>query len=298
MIDLHIHSTYSDGELSPIEIIDKAKSNNIKFLSISDHDSISAYTTELFSYAEKNNIKLIPAVEMSTRYLGVGFHVLGYNFDLTDKNLSNCLNKLQNARVDYLCSVSKKLNTLGYIVNVEKLKNLPSVTKAHISQDVINNVKNKNLLLKTFNHIPSKGEFIETIMNEGCPAFVEKFGITPIEASKIIKEANGIVILAHPVSYIYEDNITIDQIKSLINQMQADGIESNYIYVDKNNNVINDSDFWNKFAVNNQLKTTIGSDYHRTDNIRPEIGFINTDLKLSLEQINKIINDLQTKKPQ
>lgn len=292
MIDLHIHSSFSDGCLSPLEIIEKAKSNNVTTLSISDHDSISAYTKELFEYAKNFNIKLIPAVEMSTRFYGVGFHVLGYNIDLKNQNLLNCLKKLQSARVDYLHNISKKLESLGYIVNTERLMNLPSVTKAHISQDIIKNEENKNLLLQTFNHIPSQGEFIETIMNEGRPAYVEKFSITPIEASKIIKEANGTVILAHPVCYIYEDNISVQQITSLLKLMQADGIESNYIYVNKNNEVINDSKFWNKFASDNNLKTTIGSDYHKTDNLHPEIGSVCSSLNLANYQIEYILKGI------
>ena len=294
-IDLHIHTTCSDGEYTPFQIINLAKENNVSTVSICDHDTIEAYNEELINYAKNQNISIIYGVEISTRFYGAGIHVLGYNFDLKNSKLLNCLNKLKNARVDYLINVSKSLNKLGYIVETDKLRQLKSVTKAHIANNIINNDKNKNLLLKNFSHIPSKGEFIETIMNENCPAFVEKFSITPIEASNIIKEAGGKVILAHPVAYMNEDNISVIQIENLLKEMNADGIEANYIYVNKNNEVINNCSFWNSFAKDKNIITTIGSDFHNKDNIHPNIGLINTELKLSLEQCNVIIENLLNK---
>lgn len=291
-IDLHIHTNKSDGEFSPFEIIDIAKNNHLEVIAISDHDTVEAYSEELFNYSNNKNIKLIPAVEISTRFNNVGFHVLGYNIDIKNEELINTLSKLKNARVDYLLNVSKLLSNLGYVLNIDKLKNLPTVTKAHISQDIISNENNKPLLLKTFGHIPNKGEFIETIMNEGCPAFVEKYSITPMDASKIIKEASGKVILAHPVAYLFEDRLTPDKILELVKIMRADGIESNYIYVDKLNNVIDQTEFWNDFALKNNLIATIGSDFHNFDKTHPEIGFINLKFKIPKTEPNLILKKL------
>lgn len=174
-IDLHIHTTCSDGTFSPKEIIDIAIQNGVDAISITDHDSIKSYTSELFEYAKNREITLIPGVEMSTRYYGIGIHVLGYNFDINNKELLNCLSLLQNARIDYLLDVSKLLINLGYIVHTNELKTLPSVTKAHIANDIVTNKENYDLLMKVFNHIPSKGEFIEAIMNEGCLAYTKNF---------------------------------------------------------------------------------------------------------------------------
>lgn len=294
-IDLHIHSTCSDGACSPKEIIDIAKSNNIEMISITDHDTIEAYTNELFSYAKNNNISLIPGVEMSTKSHGIGIHILGYNFDLNNENLLKCLSMLKNARVDYLINVSNKLNKLGYKVNVDQLIKLPTVTKAHIATDIVTNQENFLLLEKTFNHIPSKGEFIETIMNENCPAYVEKFSISPYQASKIIKEANGKAILAHPTCYTHEDNLTTSQIDEIVKEMNADGIEANYLFIDRNNNSYDDSPFWNEFAKQNNLISTIGSDFHSFDNVRYHIGFSNVPFTLSNEENNSIIQSLTKK---
>ena len=102
-----------------------------------------------------------------------------YNIDLNNKKLIEQLSKLRNSRHDYLFNVANKLNELGYKVNTEELDKIEAVTKAHISLDVISNKENEKTLLDNFGHIPSKGEFIETIMNENCPAYVKKESITP-----------------------------------------------------------------------------------------------------------------------
>lgn len=283
-IDLHIHTNLSDGSLSPIEIIDLAQKNKINIISITDHDTCDAYTNNLYEYAKNKNIKIITGVEISTKFKGYGIHILGYNFDINNKELKNKLSTLKNARHKYLKDVSIKLNSLGYKINTLKLDKIKSVTKAHIALDIINNPLNKRLLLETFKHIPQKGEFIETIMNENCIAYVKKETITPLDAANLIKNAGGIVILAHPVAYTYENNFSENDILSIIKEINADGIESNYIYIDKNNNKINDINKWSNFANKYKLIQTIGSDFHNIDNIHPEIGLknekINTNNKL------------------
>lgn len=291
-IDLHIHSNKSDGKLSPTEIIDEAKKNNVKTIAISDHDTLEGYNEELFQYAKNNNINLIPAVEISTKINKAGIHILGYNIDINNNKLQTKLKELRNARHDYLHNVSNKLADLGYVVDVEELDKIEAVTKAHISEQIVKNKENEQLLLKVFNHIPSKGEFIETIMNENCPAYVKKASITPKEAADLIRESNGKVILAHPVAYTYEDNLSDTEIINIINDIQADGIESYYIYVDRTNNKINDIQKWNDYAKKLNIISTIGSDFHNYDNYHPSIGLTNEIIDLTQLEIDSLINYL------
>ncbi len=279
IIDLHIHTTVSDGALTPKEVIDEAVKNGVHTIAIADHDTVDAYTEELLKYAEEKKINLIPAVEISTKNKKCGIHVLGYCIDIHSEEFKSKLAILRNARHDYLFNVASKLEELGYQLNVEELDKIEAVTKAHIALDVINNSSNKDLLLKNFGHIPNKGEFIETVMNEGCPAYVKKASITPSEAADLIRSAGGKVVLAHPVAYVYEDGLTEQDILSLVEEMNPYGIESNYIYVDRNDKKINDIDIWNAFAKKNHLFTTVGSDFHNHDGLRPVIGLLNEDLK-------------------
>lgn len=280
-IDLHVHTNKSDGKYTPKEVIDLAKKNNVRVLSICDHDTTDAYTKSLMDYSKKNDIKLINGVEISTKYKGIGFHVLGYNMDIHNKEFKEILSKIRNSRHDYLYNVSKKLTEYGYVINTDKLDKISSVTKAHIALDIIENKLNEDKLLKDFKHIPSKGEFIETIMNEECPCYVQKVSVTPLEAAEIIRKYGGKVVLAHPVAYFYENNLSVDDIRDLIIKMNADGLEGNYIYIDKDNNCHNDIDLWNNLASKLNIMSTLGSDFHDLDDIHPNIGLTNYNIKFN-----------------
>lgn len=293
IIDLHIHTTVSDGILTPKEVIDTAVKNNVSVLSIADHDTIDAYTDELFAYAKEKNIELIPAVEISTKYNKRGMHVLGYNYDLNNQEFRGKLDKLKNARHNYLYDVATKLEALGYVVNVAELDKIEAVTKAHIALDVIGNAQNEKILLDNFGHIPSKGEFIETIMNEGCPAYAKKESISPKEAADLIRAAGGKVVLAHPVAYKYEDGVTEEDIENVVREMGIDAIEANYVYVDRYDKKINECALWNEFAKKHNLLATIGSDFHSEDGLRPVIGLVGEDVSLTEEEINKILDYLK-----
>ena len=291
LIDLHIHTNISDGKFTPKEIIDEAVKNNVGVIAIADHDIIDAYTDELYEYAKSNNIRLINAVEISTEIEKCGIHVLGYNFDINNQHFKDELSRLRNFRHEYLHDVAVKLEELGYIVNVKELDKIDAVTKAHISLDIVNNSKNRQLLIKEFGHIPSKGEFIETIMNEECPAFVKRKSISPKEAAKLIRSAGGKVVLAHPVAYQYIDNLSDEEIAEIVDDMKPDGIEANYVIV-RDGKIVNDSEKWNRFAKEHNLLATIGSDFHRKDEIHPKVGLVNQEIKLDKKEIDNIINKL------
>lgn len=295
-IDLHIHTNISDGVLTPIEVIDEANKNGVSAISITDHDTIAAYNSDLFNYANKKEIKLINGVEISTKIDKCGIHVLGYSFDLSNKQFKDRLKKIRNARHEYLKNVVPKLKNLGFLVNVNELNKIDAVTKAHIALDIINNSQNKEILIKEFGHVPNKGEFIETIMNENCPAYVKKTSITPKQAAEMIREAGGTVVLAHPVAYEHEDNLTDKDIIQIVEDMKPDGLEANYLYVDRNNKMFDETIKWNKFAIKHNLFVTIGSDFHNIDEIRPKIGFVNTNFDVDKNEINEIIKNVTKNK--
>ena len=277
-IDLHMHTNKSDGVLTPKQIIDEAVKANLQAISITDHDTIDAYNDETIKYAKEQGIELIIGVEVSTKSDRCGIHVLGYNFDLNNEECKQNLDRIRNARHDYLKAVAKKLESL---------------TKAHISKDIIENEENKEELLKQFGHIPNKGEFIETIMNENCQAYVQKVTVTPEVAADMIRKAGGKVILAHPVAYANEDNMTVAEVQQLINKMKPDGLEAYYIYTNRNNEYINEIDKWLKLAKDNNLFATIGSDFHIKDGHHAEIGMSNVGVKLEKETIKEILLKLK-----
>ena len=129
-------------------------------------------------------------------------------------------------------------------------------------------------------------------MNEGCPAYVEKRTITPADAARIIRKARGKVVLAHPVAYIHQDNLTDKDISEIVQEMNADGIEANYVFLDRNRKKFNESERWNKFAKEHNLLATVGSDFHNNDEFHSKIGLINEDVHLTDEEIDYILNTL------
>lgn len=108
----------------------------------------------------------------------------------------------------------------------------------------------------------------------------------------MIKNANGKVVLAHPMAYPYEGKATRDDIIEIIKEMKPDGIEALYIYVNKEENIIDEVDFWKKIADENNLFTTIGSDFHSYGKNHIEIGLINTNINLDEMAKNNIIEKL------
>lgn len=289
IIDLHIHTNISDGALTPKEVIDEAVKNGVSTIAIADHDTIDSYTEELCNYARAKKIELIKAVEISTKGKKCGVHVLGYHIDVHNEEFKNSLYELRNIRHIYLHEVAEKLKEQGYFIDVEELDKIEAVTKAHIALNVIQSEQNRELLMQDFGHIPGKGEFIETIMNEGCPAYVKKRTITPKDAAELIRKAGGKVVLAHPVAYQYEDDLTEEDVLDLVKEMNPNGIEANYIYVDRNYHKKNEIAKWNEFAQKHGLQVTIGSDFHNKDGIHPEIGLLHEDIKLDDNQIEEIL---------
>ncbi len=294
-IDLHIHSCFSDGELTPKEIVNEAVQKNINIISITDHDTFDAYTPEFYEYCNKMKIRIINGVEISTKYNGAGVHILGYRFDIKNKVLKDKLYEIRNSRHVYLKEVSVKLAELGYVVNIDELDKIDAVTKAHIALDVIDNSLNKKILIDKFGHIPNKGEFIEAVMAIGCPGFVKRTMITPDDAAKLIRQAGGKVVVAHPVACIHENRLTRDEVINMIDEIKPDGIEANYIYINKFGEIINEIEFWNEFAKCRGLHVTIGSDFHKHEIGRHDIGEVNKYIEFDDRRLDEIINFLNKK---
>lgn len=288
-IDFHIHSCYSDGKLTPYEIVNLASEREIKYISITDHDTIKAYSDDLFVYANKKKVHLVSGVELSTQKGHRRFHILGYNIDLKNIRLIRHLQQMQISRTLYLDNVANKLKQHGFVLDKASLKNIESVTKAHIAQAVIDNPLNAKKLNEIFKTIPQRGMFIETLLNEGCPCYVKREMITPAQAARIIRGAGGIVVLAHPVAYLYENNMSIEEVANVVTSIKADGLETKYLYVDKDNRHVYDNHAWHQFAKDNNLIETSGSDFHFHDDIHPDLGELNEKSGMSQAAIDYIV---------
>lgn len=294
-IDLHLHTNNSDGSLSSQDVIKRAADLGVKILSITDHDTVAAYSEALYTQARKYGIFLISGVEISTvDSVGRRFHILGYGIDVTSKTLTHELAKLRNARKIYAEQTIKKLQLYGWAVETATLENIPVITKAHIADSVLCHNANGVLLKRVFSRLPNRGEFIESMLNQGMPCYVKRHTIQPQEAVELIHEAGGTAIFAHPVAAIYEQDLTLQDIERSILKSSVDGIEALYYYYHKSGDdkEIDKIDNFVKISQRHQLLVSIGSDFHGAEEKLGAFTEIGLTGKTSWHQYEKDLEPL------
>ena len=246
-IDLHIHSTASDGTETPQNILKQALDKNLTHISLTDHESTEGYK-ELLTLKKKwhNKINIIPGVELHTFYKGKEVHLLGYFIDTEDTSFESELKKLRKARTEVSYYTVERLNKAGINISWEVIENNfthdVAITKGHIMQTI----RNKNIEF-------TKEDFSKFFYTSS-PLYIP-FTLNPLEnAIEFIKENGGIPILAHP-GLIRDDSI----VKEIIDKYRI-GIEVYYHYFGDN------AEQWVKKYENigreYNVLLTGGSDYH------------------------------------
>lgn len=241
--DLHCHSTCSDGELTPLELIDFAKECNLAGLSITDHDTVAAYTEELFQTAKEKDLELIIGVELSTHLKKTGVHVLGYSMDLQSPELQTFCIEQKKRRLYRNTQIIEKLNKLGYKVTVEELykgKEDIVVGRPHIAE-----------LLCEKGYVSTTTQAFGELIREGKPAYSPGRPFHPQDAINVIHQAKGKAVIAHP--HLFKKPSVLRQLMEL----NFDGMECHYCLFPANKNArmcqLADKKGW--------LRTG-GSDYH------------------------------------
>lgn len=207
--DLHMHSYHSDGYHSPEKVIEKAKNQGIKILSITDHDSVNAFS-EASECAKKFGIEVIPGVEISTDIRDTEVHILGYFVDPKNKDLEHYLNFFREERYKRAIRMVKKLNILGLDITIDDVMTFAkdsAIGRPHIAQA---------LLAK--GQVKSFFEAFYKFIGNHAPAYERKVHLSPQSAFKIINDAGGLSFIAHP------GNMPEILIKELIDA-GVDGIE-------------------------------------------------------------------------
>ena len=146
--------------------------------------------------------------------------------------------------------------------------------------------------MEMWGHIPTKSEFIQLLMNRGCPAYIKKESINPLRAAEVIRKAGGKVVLAHPIAYVYDKGVLPENVVEVIDEIKPDGLETNYIHFDKQGVCRNESEKWGKVAKERDLFETIGSDFHRDNGYSPLVGFVNVQMEFGDEQIENLLKRL------
>jgi predicted metal-dependent phosphoesterase TrpH len=187
--DLHIHTNASDGIFSSEEIVIQASRLKLKAIAITDHDT----TNGIFAaqhQGKQSGVEVIPGVEVNTEYNDNEIHILGYFMDYQLPWFQGLLQKLRFDREQRAEKILKLLGQLGKPISLVRLKEITkdsAVGRPHIAK-----------CLLEAGHVSSIREAFDTLIGRGKPAYVPRFKLTPEEAIKLIRDANGIPVLAHP----------------------------------------------------------------------------------------------------
>ena len=268
-IDLHIHTNCSDGAHSPFEVLDISKQYELSAISIADHDTISAYTESLFTYADDLEIELIPAVEISTLdNEGRKYHILGYGIDLTSILLNEKFDQLNQDRINNAIEVAKLLEKDKWTIDIENiLSKGATLTKGTIGRAVVKHPQNITSLKELFGYQPTEDEFVEKFLIKDKKYYVKYPNkIQAVEAIELIHNSGGIAIHAHPFGNIHKG----DKIEDLIDRLTnwgIDGFEAIAVGFDtaEEGKEIEYRKEIEEICIKRNLIVTGGSDFHSRD---------------------------------
>ena len=223
-IDLHIHSTASDGSLTPADIIDHAQKLNLAAIAITDHDSVDG-SKEALQIGIPPSLHFLTGVEISAAhppfFPGSGsFHILGYAIHLDNRDLNQALSKLQDARKNRNPEILKRLNKLGFRISLEEVNQ--AVGEGQLGRPHIAYA----MLKKGF--VASINEAFDKYLGNAGPAYVDKDRIECEQAISIIRAAGGVPVLAHPALLNIENNQKLDALLQNLVKIGLAGIEVYY----------------------------------------------------------------------
>lgn len=248
-VDLHLHSSFSDGSFSPKELIEKCTQNKIQYASLTDHDTMSG-VKEFLDGCKTAGINAVSGVELSTMGKRKEVHVLGYNIDPENPKFLKELEKIQEMREKRNLEIIAKLKKCKVFINKPESEKGEVVGRLHIAKAI-----------KTAGYITNENEAFDKWLAFGKPAFVSNGRIDTEHAIKIIKSCGGVAVLAHPylISGSFENVLKyVLELK----EVGLDGVETFYA----NQNKFQQSQM-RDFAERHGLVQTCGSDFHGSGRI-------------------------------
>ncbi len=275
MIELHTHTTYSDGILTPQQLVARAAKNGVKALAITDHDTIHGWD-EAIAAAKSSDLEIVPGVELSTVHNGRSLHILGYYPQR--KLLEEPLAERLAGRKRRAKQMVANLEEMGYPLKLDGLEGNMAVGRPHIASAMIR-----------AGYVNSNQEAFERFLGEDRPAYVhyEKFSIQ--EGISLILECGGIPVWAHP--YLFRGG----KVEEVLPELLAAGLMGLEVYHPHHGN--NKVNRLKELCKEHKLLMTGGTDYHGYDLEHPEnerwqLNQLNLPLSL-LESLKQAVNNEQ-----
>lgn len=264
-IDLHVHTTASDGSYSPRNLVALARSKGIDCLAITDHDTTYGLS-EALEAGKEYGMEIIPGIELSTVQENTEIHVLGYYIDPQNLPFQETLDRLVEARDGRARRIVEKLNDLGYPIEFSEVRSKAphgTMGRPHVA-----------LVMMDHGIIRSIDEGFDKYLSPGCPAYVPRMRLTPLEAIHLIKEAGGVPVLAHP---------GLGCPKVLLTDFVRNGLEGIEVFYPKHSH--DEIDYYYYQCKNFNLIMTGGSDFHGHN---PEDTAILGNIQVPAETIERL----------
>jgi predicted metal-dependent phosphoesterase TrpH len=284
-IDLHIHSTASDGTLSPFEILRLAETLELGAISITDHDTLKG-SGDLVEAAGSSVVRVLTGIEISaippaSYEIAGSFHILGYGIQLNDPALNQTLETLQHARENRNPFIIRRLNAMGLDITLEEV--IQTSGEAQIGRPHIAQLMIKKGFVRTID------EAFDAYLGFNKPAYVEKFKLDCQKAIEMITEAGGLPVLAHPYLLRIPDNSRLKSLVGILKEMGLKGIE---VYYPEHS--LKHVEFYSRLALDYDLAVTGGTDFHGA--IKPEIqlGYGKGDFFVPYSVYDQLLKRQQT----
>ena len=191
MIDLHMHTTASDGTLAPAALVDRVHAAGIRTMSVTDHDTMAG-VPEAAAAAAGRGIELLPGIEITAVMDGRDVHMLGYFLDPAPASLDRFLADQRDDRVRRAREMGEKLAALGFPIPIERLIERASAAGRAVARPVVARA------LVEAGHCAAPQEAFDRWLADGGPAYVARRGASPAEVVRLVAEAGGVTSLAHP----------------------------------------------------------------------------------------------------
>jgi len=256
-IDLHTHSYYSDGVLSPKEIVEKAVNAKCDFLSLTDHDSVEGLT-EASKYSKYLDLGFINGVEISAKHNSQSIHIVGLGINPKETTLIEGLQKNNNFRIERAKKISEGLFKAGINKAYEKaslISQTKYITRTHFAQMLIQE-----------KICPNMSSVFKKYMTGNKPGSVKGEWASSKEVINWIHKAGGLAILAHPLRY----RMTLTKLKKIVNELMLLGLDG--LEIVNSYSRSEDIKITKMIADENKLLYSSGSDYHGWSNQTIELG--------------------------
>ncbi len=273
-VDLHLHTTASDGVMSPSEIVRYAKAKGLQAIAITDHDTIGGLEEGL-SEGKKIDFEVIPGIEVSAEYSPGSMHLLGFFLDIHHSLLNERLRYLQKARAERNPKIVERLNHLGIQLTYEEVLKASGggqVGRPHFAQ-----------VLLEKNYVRTFQEAFDRFLKKGAPAYVDKLRFTTKEALHFINEAKGVAVLAHPNTLNMNG---YSELESLLLRLIKEGLKGIEVYYPEHSPL--EVARYKTLAERYGLLITGGTDYHGIEKNGLDMGVGRGEMKLSYVMVEEL----------